>query len=69
MSQDVRKILAKNIESLRTKLGLTREKLSLELGLDNSYISKLENEQINIRLDTLIKIAEKLDVKVKDLFS
>lgn len=69
MSQDARKILAKNIKSLRTKSGLTREKLSLELGLDNSYISKLENEQINIRLDTLIKIAEKLNVEIKNLFS
>lgn len=72
MSQDlitkVRQILATNIEFLRKSKGLKREELSLLLGFDNSYISKLEKCKINITLDKLIKIADFFDVDVKDLF-
>lgn len=57
MSQDIRKILAENVKKLRTDKKLKKEELSLILGFDNSYISKLEKERINITLDKLIKIA------------
>ena len=46
MSQDyvlsTRKILATNLKNLRIKSKIRREELSLALGFDNSYISKLE---------------------------
>ena len=58
MSQEIREILAKNIENLRNKNGLKREELSLLLGFDNSYISKLEKSRINITIDKLVKIAK-----------
>ena len=58
MSQEIRNILAINIGKLRTKKGLKREELSLLLGFDNSYISKLEKSRINITLDKLVKIAK-----------
>ncbi len=41
-SQDIRQILASNIKNLRTQKKLSREELSLVLGVDNSYVSKLE---------------------------
>ena len=69
MSQDIRKIIANNIEKFRTKKSLTREELSIMLGFDNSYISKLERGTINITIDKLTKIADALDAKVKDLLS
>jgi len=58
MSQEIRKILAKNIEKLRVQKKLKKEELSLLLGFDNSYISKLEKERINITIDKLKKIAD-----------
>ena len=58
MSQEIRDILAKNIKNLRTKKRMKREELSLILGFDNSYISKLEKSRINITLDKLEKIAD-----------
>ena len=61
MSQEIRAILASNIEKLRTKKNLKREELSLQLGFDNSYISKLEKSRINITLDKLEKIANFFD--------
>lgn len=72
MSQDNnfknRLILAKNVKSLRLKNNFGREELSLLLGLDNSYISKIEKGRINITIDKLSSIAEFFDIKVTDLF-
>lgn len=42
MSQEVRNKIAKSVQKLRTSKSLKREELSLLLGFDNSYISKLE---------------------------
>ena len=47
MSQDIRQILANNIKNLRTQKKLSREELSLVLGVDNSYVSKLKKGKIN----------------------
>lgn len=57
MSQEIRDILAKNIKNLRTSKKLKREELSLSLGFDNSYISKLEKSKVNITIDKIEKIA------------
>ena len=67
MSQEIRKILANNIEKMRIKKKLKREELSLILGFDNSYISKLEKSRINITLDKLTKIAEFFETDVYKL--
>lgn len=68
MSQDIRKIFALNIKTLREKRGLKKEELSLLLGFDNSYISKLEKQRVNITIDKISKIASFFEVEVKDLF-
>lgn len=67
MSQDARQIIAKNIKLYRTQKKITREKLSLIINRDNSYISKLERGNINIPIDVLQKIADYFEVEVKDL--
>ncbi len=68
MSQEIRKILATNIYKHRTKVGYSKEALSLALGFDNSYISKVERKRVNVTIDRLAKIAEALGIPVKDLF-
>lgn len=72
MSQDKtlfnRSILANNVKILRLKHKIRREELSLLLGFDNSYISKLEKSKINITIDKLTKIAEYFNVEIVDLF-
>ena len=67
MSQIIRNILAKNIERLRCKRGIKREELSLILGFDNSYISKIEKSRINITIDRLEKIADYFEIDVYKL--
>ena len=72
MSQDNvlsnRIILANNVKRLRSKLKIKREELSLALGFDNSYISKLEKGTINITIDKLSVIADYFNVGLVDLF-
>ena len=71
MSQDNvlsnRILLANNVKRLRSKLKIKREELSLALGFDNSYISKLEKGKINITIDKLSVIADYFNVDLVDL--
>lgn len=64
MSQDIRQILANNIKNLRTQKKLSREELSLVLGVDNSYVSKLEKGKINITLDKIETLANYFETEV-----
>ena len=63
MSQDIRRILSNNIKNLRTQKKLSREELSLILGVDNSYISKLEKGKINITLDKIQLLADYFEIE------
>lgn len=58
MSQVYREKIARLVKSLREKNNMTREQLSLALGYDNSYISKLEKGNINITIDGIEEIAK-----------
>ena len=68
MSQNIRSIFAHNVKKYRQKSKLKREELSLALGFDNSYISKLEKEKINITIDKIEIIAKYFKVPVKNFF-
>ncbi|MBS6552316.1 MAG: helix-turn-helix transcriptional regulator [Clostridium sp.] len=68
MSQDARKTIAKKIKELRLLANLKREELSLALGFDNSYISKLERGKINITIDRLEKISNFFHTPLRDFF-
>ena len=69
MCQVGRKIIAEKIKQFRVKMGLNKEELSLKLNMDNSYISKLERERINITIDRLEEICKILNIELKDIFS
>lgn len=69
MSQENRDKIAKNLQKLRMIKNLKKEELSLMLGFDNSYISKLEKGKINITIDKLSKIAKFFGVDIKELFT
>ena len=67
MNQDSKVAIATNVKKLREQVKLTREKLSLILEFENSYISKLENEKVNITIERLDKIANYFNVKTFEL--
>ena len=62
MNQNSKINIANNIQKLRKKKRITKENLSLTLGFDNSYISKLENQKMNITIEKLDKIANYFEI-------
>lgn len=62
MERNSKSNIARNVCALRKIKNLAREDLSLLLGFENSYISKLEKEKINITINKLDKIASFFDV-------
>jgi len=69
MGQVIRQRLANNIKILREEHHYKREELSLALGVDNSYISKLEKCRINVTIDKVEQIAEIFGVDPVKLIS
>lgn len=67
MSHETRQKIANNVKKYRAIKNYKREELSLLLGFDNSYISKLERKSINITIDKLEQIANALEVDIIDL--
>ena len=68
MNQNSKNVIAVNVKKLREQQPkLTREKLSLILDFENSYISKLEKEKVNITIERLDKIANYFNVKTFEL--
>ncbi len=63
MSQELRKKLAYNLKKQREAKKLNREELSLLLGFENSYVSKLERCSINITIDRLEKIGKYFEIE------
>ena len=57
------------IRNLRKSKNITLDELSNRTSISNSYLSKLENNKVtNCTINTLEKIAEALEVNIKDLF-
>ena len=65
---DIRSRIAKNVYKYRVLNKMRREKLSLLLDMDNSYISKLEKGRINATIDKIEAIANCLNIDVIELF-
>lgn len=68
MKDDVYKKFATKVQELRKAKGYTKSKLSSLADLDFSYIGKIERCEKSPNLRTIIKLAEGLEVQVKDLF-
>ncbi|MBQ8476044.1 helix-turn-helix transcriptional regulator [bacterium] len=64
---NARDILADNVIKLRKIHNIGKEELSLLLGFDNSYISKLEKSKINITIDKIEKLANYFNISVCDI--
>lgn len=59
--------LGRKIAELRKKQDFTQEKFSEMIDISREHLAKIETAKRSVSLDLLILIAEKLNVKVKDL--
>lgn len=67
MNTDFYKNLRKNIKKRRKELGLTQQELADKLNISLNFMGKIEVAFSKPSLDTLIEIADKLDISVSEL--
>lgn len=68
MTAPTRKALGKRIRMLRKANKLSQQKFALMVGVERSYLSKLEAGKRNPSIDCIEKIANGLDVTLSELF-
>jgi transcriptional regulator with XRE-family HTH domain len=66
-SQQHRRLLGEAIRALRAKASLTQEALAEKADLSSIFISRIERGKESPSLDSLVKIAKALNVRVRDL--
>lgn len=65
---DLNSVLIMRIKTLRKRLGISQEKLSLSASLDARYVNKIENGKFNLSVPTLDKIIEAFGMSYKEFF-
>lgn len=68
MSKKFLKNIGKKIKDLRKEQNLSQEKLAEKVGISRNYMGMIERAEINIPILTLYKLADALNIKVKNLF-
>lgn len=66
---NLREFVAKQIRLLRLKRGMTQEYLAEKADLGFNYIYRLENKQLNVKLETIEKIIQALEVDMNTFFN
>lgn len=56
-----------NIRKYRKKMKLSQVDLAVEVGIDRSYLSEIENGRVNPTINILYAIADSLNVSIVDL--
>ena len=69
MSEDVRRMVGRNVKRLRIAAGLSQAELAERMGVDRAYVSGLELGQRNPTVVTLWHLAEALKVKLRLFFA
>ncbi len=64
----LKECFGQRLQELRTNIGITQEHLANEIGLTVESISNIERGVFGPKFDNLEKIAQALNVPVKDLF-
>ncbi len=66
--EKIYKNIGKNVKKYRNLRGISQEKLSEMLDVNNKFIGHVERFERYISLKRLIKIAEILEIELKELF-
>jgi transcriptional regulator with XRE-family HTH domain len=59
--------LGRALRGLRQRSGITQEELGVRIGIDPTYISRVEGGRINLRWATLQRFLQALDAAISDL--
>lgn len=69
MKTNLKELVAHQIRLLRLKKGMTQETLAEKAELGFNYIYRLENKKLNVKIETIEKIMNALDVDVNTFFN
>jgi transcriptional regulator with XRE-family HTH domain len=64
---DIRKVLSRNLKTLRLAQGLSQEELAHRADIDRTYVSALERCVYGASIDVVERIAQVLGVEAADL--
>lgn len=56
------------IQTLRKSLGMSQEELAFKAGFHRTYIGMIERAERNITLSNMKRLADALEINLKDLF-
>lgn len=62
-----RQALGRNIRRYRQQIGLSQEQLAEKSDLTYKYLGEVERGTVNISLDSMVRIAKALRVKLHEL--
>ncbi len=65
---DIKKNFGKRIKELRTKSGLTQEKISESIGIQPENYSRIENGISFPKPENLVKLAKVLNIELAEMF-
>lgn len=68
MKYDVNKAFGKRLTDIRQNMGLSQEEFAEQCGIHRTYLGNLERGEKSPTLNTIAKIAENLNMKIKDFF-
>ena len=67
MQNDILKSLGEKLREIRNSKGLSQSMLANDANIPKNQIGRIERGEISAGINTLYKICQALDIKVKDL--
>lgn len=68
VDMDIKQLIGSRIKSIRTKKQLTQENLAERMNINPKYLSSIERGKENPTLNTMILMAEALEVDISEIF-
>lgn len=66
---EIKRLIGMRIRDLRKSSGRSQEALAGEMGISPKYLSSIERGKENPTLDTLIRLAQSLDLDISEIFN
>ena len=67
MAFPYRRIVGQKVRAYRKQAGLSQEKLAEKASLSYKYLGEVERGYVNVSLDSLMRIARALKIRLRDL--
>ena len=65
---DIKKTFGQKVNAFRKSKSLSQENIAEKSGLNRPYISAIEQGKRNVSLEVIKKLAEALEIEIKELF-